>query len=72
MKFKNEIEQLRGYQKALKKKGAKDVKFFFGKTSEKPKSQVMLAAAEVLRYILEGKHTAMRSFGDALKAKQTR
>jgi hypothetical protein len=57
-------EDLKNIQEELKKRGVTDVKFLFGKTSEKPASQVAAIATKFLRFVLSGKRTPMKPIGD--------
>jgi hypothetical protein len=60
----NEKTRLQNCETALKAKGVRDVKFFLGKTSEKPVSEVASAVATVLEAVQTSKHTPMKPIGD--------
>jgi hypothetical protein len=65
----NEKARLENCQAALKKTGVRDVKFFLGKTSEKPVSEVASAVATVLEVVNASKHTPMNPIGDRKEMK---
>lgn len=58
-------ERLAVCQARLESKGVRDVKFFFGKTSETPLSEAAEKAATLLETVLAGKSTPMSPIGDA-------
>ena len=60
----NGQERLKGIQSRLEKMGAKDVKFCFANTGDKPLSVVANDVANALQARLDDKHTIAKPFGD--------
>jgi hypothetical protein len=60
-------QRLENVQAELVKRGAKDVKFFFGKLSELAPSELMSDAADAFEAYLAGRHKKCAPFGDSLR-----
>ena len=60
----NAKERLLSVRADLEKLGAKDVKFFFSQTEEKPLSVVANEAADALQDLLDGKVTQIEDFDE--------
>ncbi len=63
----NEKDRLDRVQAELKKRGFKDVKFFFGPIGNKPLSEVANEAANFLEAILNGRTRPLPKFGDSVR-----
>jgi hypothetical protein len=64
----NAKERLLAVQATLEERGAKDVKFYFGNTAERPLSQVATEVADAIQALLNNNVRPLEPFGDEPQA----